>query len=272
MDESLPDSIFMDAVHPDGSRLPKDRMTITRLRELEKISPQRISQFLGALRAGASFKTAAGILNISPITVSRWMERGRASKSGPYKQFHDRVIGAIQVAATVAEAEVKAKNPLAWLKNGPGRHVTDDWQDSPREVDVDVNVQVDGQITTNGRVQIEHVDVVEALKHLKNAGVSLDSLTLEAVKINAKTEVDEDDESESLDDETTKQGTNYIGHGKHYSHNPSLPVAMRERVQAIEHNPKSASAANKIQDSLEAVDIVVPQRTILERLKAIGNR
>jgi hypothetical protein len=159
---------------------------------------------------------------------------------------------------------------LAWLKNGPGRHVTDDWQDSPREVDV--NVQVDGQITTNGRVQIEHVDVVEALKHLKNAGVSLDSLTLEAVKINAKTEVDEDDESDSLDDEATKQGTNYLEHGKHYSHNPSLPVAMRERVQAIEHNPKSASMANKIQDSLEALDIVVPQKTILERLKAIGNR
>jgi hypothetical protein len=47
---------------------------------------------------------------------------------------------------------------------------------------------------------------------------------------------------------------------------------MRERVQAIEHNPKSASMANKIQDSLEALDIVVPQKTILERLKAIGNR
>jgi hypothetical protein len=255
--------IFSDLINGRAKKVTTP-MTIARLKEIEKVAPDKISRFLGALRGGAGFAAAAGLLGMSPETIKRWMGRGASARSGPYRQFYLSVISALQVATTLAEVKVKEMNPLKWLQNGPGRYVTDDWHEQPRkvEVDVDQSVQVQGGYTVEGKVQVQHVDVISALKELKAAGISLDSLTLEAVKIQQRDEAEDDGDPDD-ENEATSVGTNYIGHGKHHSYNPSLPSKMREAVEAIEVHP------SKSQD-LEGVGVTVP--SLADRLRAMRGR
>lgn len=253
---SLDDSIFADVMN--GRKPKRPPMTISRLIEVERIRPDIIAKFLAAVRAGAGFTTAAGLLGVSPETVKRWMERGSTAKKGPYRQFYDKVMNALQVAGVVAEAKVKEMQPLQWLKAGPGRWVTDDWQDQPKRIEQTVEVQ--GGYTVEGKVQIQHVDVISALKELKSAGISLDSLTLEAVAIQSKDEAEEGDPED--EDEATSVGTNYLGYGKHHSFNPSLPQKMRTSVEAIEVHPESKN------QKLEEVGVTTP--SLMDRLKRMG--
>jgi hypothetical protein len=119
---------------------------------------------------------------------------------------------------------------------------------------------VSGGYTVEGKVQVQHVDVIAALKEIKAAGISLDSLTLEAVKIQQRDEAEDDGDPEDAN-EATSVGTNYLGHGKHHSFNPSLPGPMRVSTEAIEVHP------GKNQD-LEGVGVTVP--SLLDRLKAMN--
>lgn len=222
----MDDGIFFSIVN--GKTIPtprsKTKNSIARVMELERIDPTRMQAFLSALESGSSYSAAAGFLHITPDTMRRWMERGRTAKSGPYKQFHRRVIGSIQKAAAIAGIKVKEMQPLAWLQKGPGKEVGDDWSDQPKQVQVEVS----GGITQSGKVRIEHVDMIQALRELQSAGVSLESLTMEAIKIGAR-----DEETEGLDDEDESpdtQGTNYLGNGKYSSTNPSLPQIVSDRT------------------------------------------
>lgn len=57
-----------------------------------------------------------------PQTVfTAWLERGRTSKTGRCRRFHDAILQAQAQARLAAETRALQKNPLTWLKSGPGR-------------------------------------------------------------------------------------------------------------------------------------------------------
>ena len=107
----------------DGTDKPRRRRTgLTMLNDLLGANPKAMSDFLDAIRAGASWNAAAAFLNVKPDTVQRWMARGKSSKTGPYAKFYRQTMQALQESCIVAEAKVKEKNPELWLRNGPGRY------------------------------------------------------------------------------------------------------------------------------------------------------
>jgi hypothetical protein len=75
---------------------------------------------LEALRRGAFDWVAAEAAGIHRRTFYRWLERGEAGEE-PYAQFAREVQRARAQARVEAEAKVRELNPLAWLRQGPGR-------------------------------------------------------------------------------------------------------------------------------------------------------
>ena len=248
---------------PDKTLRAKSKIAV--ILGLERTEPEKMARFLTALQMGATPNAAAGILGLSPNVMSRWLERGRLARRGPYKVFWSKVVTAVQEAAIVAGVRVREKDPMAWLTRGPGRLTGDDWTDQPRQVEV----QLSGGVTTGGKIQVEHVDMLSALRELKQSGVSLDDLTKDQATlevrpskvqalpapgqtgpntiadllanlpeaqavVNSVTAPDDDADDFDDDDEDAdspdSQGTNYIGGGKYRSANPCLPLAMQERT------------------------------------------
>ena len=210
----------------DGTDKPRKRRTgLTMLNDLLGANPKAMSDFLDAIRAGASWNAAAAFLNVKPDTVQRWMARGKSSKTGPYAKFYRQTMQALQESCIVAEAKVKEKNPELWLRNGPGRLVNDQWRDDGKEADINF----EGSLVQNGKIQVQHVDIVAALKEIKAAGVPLDHLTYTANEI--PEDESEDDEDE---DQAGSMGTNYLGQGKWNSNLPSLPAPLQGRSPEID--------------------------------------
>lgn len=237
----------------DGTDKPRKRRTgLALLNDLLSANPKAMSDFLDAMRAGASWQAAAAFLHVKPDTVQRWMARGKASKSGPYAKFYRQTMQALQESTIVAEAKVKEKNPELWLRNGPGRLVNDQWRDDGKQVDV----SFEGSLVQNGKIQVEHVDILAALKEIKAAGVPLDHLTLAATDM--PDEISENDEDDMDDDQINTMGTNYLGDGRWKSDLPSLPAPLRDKSPVID---------TKIQEDTFGEITTVRPKSLAERLK-----
>lgn len=234
-----------------GTDRPRKRRTgLALLNDLLNANPKAMADFLDAIRAGASWQAAAAFLHVKPDTVQRWMARGKASKTGPYAKFYKQTLQALQESCIVAEAKVKERNPELWLRNGPGRLVNDQWRDDGKQVDVNF----EGSMVQNGRIQVEHVDVVAALKEIQAAGVPLDHLTLQATDMPDEVSDDEDDLD---DDQVNTAGTNYLGDGRWKSNLPALPEPLRSRSPVIDV---------KIQEETIGEITTVKPMTLAERL------
>jgi hypothetical protein len=131
---------------------------------------------------------------------------------------------ALQEATVVAEVQVAQKNPENWLRNGPGKMINPEWREDGKKVEVEVS----GELQTTGKLTVAHVDVVAAMRELKDAGVSLDMIAMEQSELPRGADVDDGDEGESLADKT---GTNYVGDGMWTSDNPSLPMNLQTSLQ-----------------------------------------
>ena len=83
--------------------------TETAMRKLEKY-----------LRGGAFDWVAAEAAGISRRSFYRWIAWGEEGKE-PYAQMEARVRRAKALARVGAELLVRDRNPLAWLRLGPGR-------------------------------------------------------------------------------------------------------------------------------------------------------
>ena len=93
----------------------------SKLRALMRDMPEVYQRMLATIRAGAFACVAAQIAGIAPETFSRWLDRGRRERRGPFRRFRQDVQQAIALARADAEIQVCRDNPVVWLRLGPGR-------------------------------------------------------------------------------------------------------------------------------------------------------
>ncbi len=85
-----------------------------------KLTDELQQQIVSYIRAGAYDWVAAQAAGIGKTTFYRWIQAGERGRQ-PYAGFLVAVQEARAVARVSAEMEVKRDNPLAWLRNGPGK-------------------------------------------------------------------------------------------------------------------------------------------------------
>lgn len=88
--------------------------------------------FIAMVKAGGSIKDASSAVGILPYILLRWVDRGKedhaAEKDTYYTRFLFDLLKAKGEARVTSAMRVKAKDPLAWLRNdADGRG----WSESP---------------------------------------------------------------------------------------------------------------------------------------------
>jgi hypothetical protein len=84
------------------------------------LSPEVLAAVVATIEAGAFDWVAAEAAGIGRRTFYDWLRRGEAGEE-PYAEFLVAVRRARASARGEAERTVRLKNPLAWLRLGPGR-------------------------------------------------------------------------------------------------------------------------------------------------------
>jgi len=78
------------------------------------------------IRQGGFPEAAAEAAGVPQATFRQWLARGQAPRAkAPFRAFAAEVRKAAAQARVLAEMEAVKKNPLAWLKHGPGRETAD---------------------------------------------------------------------------------------------------------------------------------------------------
>jgi transposase-like protein len=161
------------------------------------------NKLLLALSMGASITSSAGMLGISPQTLTRWIRRGKVEEEGLYADFYEGVFQAISKATAEAEIEVAQTKPQFYLTNGAARVIVGDYYNVKSEEGSN-NYNLDGTISpgvvddlairsnenqkiesddTSDAESISQQNMIEALKHLRSMGVDLNQLVDERGKI-----------------------------------------------------------------------------------------
>lgn len=116
-------------------------------------------EMLQLIRLGCHDHVAASCMGITPQTWINWLNKGRESRAGIYRQLYLDVNQAKAQSRSLAEAQVRQNDPLAWLRLGPGRSKPglDGWTET---INMGTNPDSPLQINVNhkhdGRIQLEH--------------------------------------------------------------------------------------------------------------------
>lgn len=136
------------------------RKPVGRPSALSKMDPQTIEQMLTYIKGGAFPYVAARAVGIPMATFYQTLKRGRDAQDAVdagedlddveemFRAFAERVEDAAAQARVMAEVTVRASNPVAWLRWGPGRDRPGEpgWTDSAEvNVHADVTVSVDDE-------------------------------------------------------------------------------------------------------------------------------
>lgn len=81
-----------------------------------KMTEERITRFVTAIRGGSYIDIAATFAGLDRSTVFRWMAAGREAKSGRFRDFYDRVKeaeAAVEIDA-IARVRTAAQDPRNW--------------------------------------------------------------------------------------------------------------------------------------------------------------
>lgn len=118
-----------------------------------------------AIRAGNFEKVAVDASGLDPQTYKAWM----MIKKEPYRTFQTKIRQAKAQARMYAENKVFSTNPLAWLKQGPGKSRPDyeGWTDLPPQKDADEVTIVTSPEFQN--LQTIMAEVLEAFPEAKKA-------------------------------------------------------------------------------------------------------
>lgn len=114
------------------------------------LDPEARHKITAYIRAGSFDWVAARAAGISAATFYNWMRRGEAGEP-VFAEFFDDVQQARAEARLATEVEVKVKEPLAWLRYGPGRDRPGEpgWTDRPAQAEL---AHITVIVANNGKV------------------------------------------------------------------------------------------------------------------------
>lgn len=92
--------------------------------------PDQYEQLIQNLAMGATLTASACAIGLNPDTLSKWIKRGTEQKRGVYADFWNRVRQAVGIASVIAEATIHKRDPMAWLRIGPRRILSNEWSDN----------------------------------------------------------------------------------------------------------------------------------------------
>lgn len=143
-----------------GTRLPS-------LVLVAKNNPEVYRQFLANLTAGCSLASSAASIGLPAKSASMVLRRAK-SKDAPreVKKVARDIKTALGRVLGLTEAEVRKLDPKYWLTHGPGRIITNEWNDEA------------GNDTAEKSASnaISSKDVTDALIQLYKCGISIDQL------------------------------------------------------------------------------------------------
>lgn len=129
--------------------------------KITQLSSKMVAYVLLLIRAGGYKQQAAKALGITCVTFNSWLDRGAKDldqgKSTPYSRFLIAVEKAEGEARISAELTVRAKDPLSWLKSGPGktRHGQPGWTDEVAVGGGEEPIRVEHEHHHDGKIQID---------------------------------------------------------------------------------------------------------------------
>jgi hypothetical protein len=100
-----------------------------------RLTPELQNAIRGYILSGSYPHVAAEAAGLPREVFDLWLRRARVPRAKKrYRLFREAILQARALARLGAEAHVLAKNPLAWLKHGPGRDAPDtpDWSNAVR--------------------------------------------------------------------------------------------------------------------------------------------
>jgi hypothetical protein len=89
------------------------------------LTPQLQRDICAYIRQGAFPEVAAEAAGLPRALFRTWLKRGEKGARKRYRAFAAAVRQAAAHARVLAEVETVKKQPLAWLKHGPGRETAD---------------------------------------------------------------------------------------------------------------------------------------------------
>lgn len=129
-------------------------------------NPELYRQFLGRISAGCSLASSCSAIGLRSDTASKLLNKANTIKDGRYRKIARDIRGAIAKAMMITEAELRKLDPKYWLKHGPGRILTNEWNDESNNV----------SNNNNAASNISSDDIISALIQLHQCGISIDNL------------------------------------------------------------------------------------------------
>ena len=143
-----------------GTRLPS-------LVIVAKNNPAVYRQFLANLTAGCSLASSAASVGLPAKSASMVLRRAK-NKDAPkeVRKVARDIKTALGRVLGLTEAEVRKMDPKYWLTHGPGRIITNEWNDTPDA----------GDVNRPAQNNLSSKDITDALIQLYRCGISIDSL------------------------------------------------------------------------------------------------
>jgi hypothetical protein len=140
---------------------------VNRLIAIATNNEELYKQFLSRISAGCSLASTCASLGLRPDTASKLLGKAETTKDAAYRKVARDIRGAIGKAMMVSEAEIRKLDPKFWLKQGPGRILTNEWSDES-------NNASNNNINTASNISSD--DIISALIQLRQCGISIDNL------------------------------------------------------------------------------------------------
>ena len=140
---------------------------VNRLIAIATNNEELYKQFLSRISAGCSLASTCASLGLRPDTASKLLAKAETTKDTAYRKVARDIRGAIGKAMMVSEAEIRKLDPKFWLKQGPGRILTNEWNDES-------NNASNNNINTASNISSD--DIISALIQLRQCGISIDNL------------------------------------------------------------------------------------------------
>ena len=140
---------------------------VSKLVLVAKNNPDLYRTFLSNLRAGCSLASSSASIGISPKSGSLILgkiRKGIATREE--KKIGRDIRTALGRVLGLTEAELRKLDPKYWLTHGPGRLITNEWNDTQSIMD-------NNRAAQNS---ISSKDVTDALIQLYKCGISIDQL------------------------------------------------------------------------------------------------